>query len=194
MSVKSLSEMDSQFLSAVATTMAAQNPCAGRHVTVTSGKHKGRSGRVLKQIKDAYSNDKYSANNILSGVIKRNGYVSLTRFDDGTQAWIKSNYLEVIQLYQAVNHDRCETRGAKVETITKLYEMMAIVFPRDWDYIEADENYGLYSMSLQVHNFVKMWFPTREIIINGIHCGSVLECAIKPVSKPKLKPKLKQKA
>ena len=52
MSVKSLSEMDSVSLSNLATTMAAQNPCEGRHVTVTSGKHKGRSGRVLKQIKD----------------------------------------------------------------------------------------------------------------------------------------------
>jgi hypothetical protein len=184
MSVKSLSEMDSVSLSNLATRLAAGNPCEGRHGTVTSGKHKGRSGRVLKQIKDAYSNDKYSANNILSGVIKRNGYVSLVRFDDGTQAWIKSNYLEVVQLYQAVNSDRCETRGAKIETIAKLYEMMAIVFLRD---IEADENYGLYPMSLEVYNFVKMWFPTRQIIINGMHCGSVLECAIKPVSKPKLK-------
>lgn len=185
MSVKSLSEMDSQSLSALATRMAAGNPCAGRHVTVTSGKHKGRSGRVLKQIKDAYSShDKYSANNILSGVVKTVGYVSLVRFDDGTQAWVKSNYLEVVQLYQAVNSDRCETRGAKVEAIAKFYEMIAIVFLGD---VEADENYGLFSMSLQVHNFVKMWFPTREIIINGMHCGSVLECAIKPVSKPKLK-------
>ena len=184
MSVKSLSEMDSVSLSNLATTMAAQNPCEGRHVTVTSGKHKGRSGRVLKQIKDAYSHDKYSANNILSGVIKRNGYVSLVRFDDGTQAWIKSWDLEVVQLYQAVNHDHCESRGAKVETIAKFYQIMATVFLED---IEADRVYGLYLMSLQVHNFVKMWFPTRQIIINGMHCGSVLECAIKPVSKPKLK-------
>ena len=187
MSVRSLSEMDSQSLSALATTMAAQNPCAGRHVTVTSGKHKGRSGRVLKQIKDAYSNDKYSANNannILSGVIKRNGYVSLVKFDDGTQAWIKSNYLEVVQLYQAVNGDRCETRGAKVEAIAKFYQMMAILFI---DNFEEAGTYALYLMSLQAYNFVKMWFPTRQIIINGMHCGSVLECGIKPVSKPKLK-------
>jgi len=107
MSVKSLSEMDSASLSNLATRLAAGNPCEGRHVTVTSGKHKGRSGRVLKQIKDAYnsSHDKYSANNILSGVVKTVGYVSLVKFEDGTQAWIKSNYLEVVQLYKAVNHD-----------------------------------------------------------------------------------------
>ena len=185
MSIKSFSEMDSQSLSALATILAAQNPCAGRHVTVTSGKHKGRSGRVLKQIKDAYSShDKYSANNILSGVVKTVGYVSLVKFEDGTQAWIKSNYLEVVRLYQSVNGDRCETRGAKVEAIAKFYQMMAILFI---DNFEEAGTYALYLMSLQAYNFVKMWFPTRQIIINGMHCGSVLECGIKPVSKPKLK-------
>lgn len=178
MSIKSLSEMDSASLSNLATTMAAGNPCAGRHVVVKSGKHKERSGRVLKQIKDAYSNDKYSANNIFSGVVKTVGYVSLVRFDDGTQAWIKSNHLEVVALYRAINRDRCETRGAKVEAIAKLYQMMAILFVED---------NTLYLMSLEAYNFVKIWFPIREIIINGMRCGSILECAIKPVSKPKLK-------
>ena len=110
--------------------------------------------------------------------------MSLVKFDDGTQAWIKSNYLEVVQLYQAVNGDRCETRGAKVEAIAKFYQMMAILFIDDF---EEAGTYALYLMSLQAYNFVKMWFPTRQIIINGMHCGSVLECGIKPVSKPKLK-------
>lgn len=182
MLVKSLSEMDSVSLSTLATRMAAGNPCAGRHVTVISGKHKARSGRVLKQIKDAYSSDKYRANNILSGVVKTVGYVSLVKFEDGTQAWIKSNYLEVVQLYQAVNGDRCETRGSKVEAIAKLYQMMAILFLDD-DLLDD----ALYLMSVRVFDFVKMWFPMRQIIINRMHCGSVLECAVKPVSKPKLK-------
>jgi hypothetical protein len=183
MSVKSLSEMDSASLSNLATKLAAGNPCAGRHVTVTSGKHKARSGRVLKQIKDAYSShDKYSANNILSGVVKTVGYVSLVKFnDDGTQAWIKSNYLEVVALYQAVNRDRCETRGAKVDAIAKLYQMMAMLFIGD------DLDDALYLMSVKCFDFVKMWFPVRQIFVNGMHCGAVLECAIKPASKPKLK-------
>jgi|GEM_PF-3103771 len=184
MAVKSLSEMSSDSLSSLATTMSAGNPCPGRHVTVKSGKHKGRSGRVLKQIKDAYSNDKYSANNILSGVVKTVGYVSLVKFEDGTQAWIKSNYLEVVALYQAINRDRCETRGVKVEAIAKLYQIMAILFIQDF---EDAATFGLYLMSLQAYNFVKMWFPMRQIFVNGMHCGAVLECAIKPVSKPKLK-------
>ena len=185
MSVKSLSEMNPELLSALATRMAVQNPCTGRHVAVVSGKHKGRSGRVLRQIKDAYSNhDKYVSSNILSGVVKTVGYVSLVRFEDGTQAWIKSNYLEIVKLYQAINYDRCETRGAKVDAIARLYQIMAVVFLED---VEADENYGLYSMSLEAHNFVKMWFPMRRIIVDGVYCGSILECAIKPVSKPKLR-------
>ena len=168
MSVKTLSEMDSVSLSNLATTMAAGNPCAGRYVTVASGKHKGRSGRVLKQIKDAYSNDKYSANNILSGVVKTLGYVSLVKFEDGSQAWIKSNYLKVVALYQAINYDRCETRGAKVEAIAKFYEMMAILFLDD-DLLDD----ALYLMSVRGFDFVKMWFPDRPLI--------------KITSKPKLK-------
>ena len=182
MTIKSLSEMNSASLSALATTMSAGNPCKGRHVTVTSGKNKKRSGRVLKQIKDAYHNDKYSANNILSDVVKTVGYVSLIRFDDGTQAWVKSHYCEIVQLYEAVNCDRCETRGAKVALIAKLYQVMAILFLGDEDISDA-----LYVMSVKVYDFVKTWFPVRQIVVNGMILGEVLECAIKPVSKPKLK-------
>lgn len=167
--------MDSQSLSALATTMAAGNPCAGRYVTVASGKHKGRSGRVLRQIKDAYSNDKYSANNILSGVVKTIGYVSLVRFDDGTQAWIKSNYLEVVKLYQAVNGDRCETRGAKVEAIAKFYNWLGLLTQEDEDLA------AFYSIGIaqKVYNFVEIFIPAMGVAV---------------LVAPKPKPKLKQYA
>ena len=79
----------------------AQSPTKGRTVRVTKGrKKKGEVGIVLKQIKDKYDTVYYWKyyNPYIPGIDckKRDGYVSLVEFPDGTQCWILSHYLEVL--------------------------------------------------------------------------------------------------
>jgi hypothetical protein len=126
---------------AVATALDKNNPSAGRKVEVKQGrKFKGQQGIVLKQIQDAYNPPRIDIYNPFGGITKTLGYVSLVKFECGTETWIKSHYLAVVPKceYKAVNHDHDVNRSVKWDfsttlLITVMVEIASAAANEDYD-------------------------------------------------------------
>lgn len=86
------------FWQTMANNASRQRPYVGRQVTIIRGKHKGKSGKVIRHQTDRYVDAfRYGgeASNMLTSMEGRRGYVCL--IDTGTEkVWAKGNYLDCL--------------------------------------------------------------------------------------------------